>query len=47
MSPAQVQQYMRKFAQISPFLCVRDAPQYLARVRRRAGPTSKASCPAA
>ena len=47
MSPAQVQQYMREFAQLSPLLCVRDAPQHLARARRRTGSTSKAPCPAA
>jgi hypothetical protein len=45
MSPARVQQYMREFAQIYPFLCVRDAPQYLARARRRTSQPIRA-CPA-
>jgi hypothetical protein len=42
-SPAQVQRYMREFAQLSPFLCVRDAPQDLSTARRRGTPP----CPAA
>jgi hypothetical protein len=42
-SPTQVQQYMREFAQLSPFLCVRDTPQSLGTARRRGMPP----CPAA
>ena len=45
MSPVQVQQYMREFAQIYPFLCVRDAPRYLARARQRTSQHVRA-CPA-
>lgn len=45
MSPAQVQQHMREFAQLVPSLCVRDAPQDLRAARQR-GPTSQPPCPA-
>lgn len=35
MSPAHVQQHMRAYSHFSPFLCVRDAPQYLAAAKQR------------